>query len=204
MKGIANSVIKKAEGVFRAHGGTMRTREAIKAGIHPRTLYAMRDAGLVQRITRGLYRLVASPAIPHPDLVSVALRLPGGVICLVSALAFHHLTTQIPRHVNVALPRSARTPKIEYPPVATYRFGGRSFTEGVETHKISGTTVRVYGPEKTIADCFKFRNSIGLDIALEVLRSYRRRKAPRFDTLLKFAAIDRVEKVIRPYLEAML
>ena len=204
MKGVADSTIEVAEQVFRDHGGTMRTGDALNAGIHPRTLYAMRDAGLIQRITRGLHRLVESAASPHPDLVCVALRLPDAVICLVSALAFQELTTQIPHHVDVALPRSARTPRIEYPPVATYRFSGRCFSEGIETHDIGGIPVRVYGAEKTIADCFKFRSLIGLDIALEALRAYRRRKAPRFDDLMHFAAIDRVESVIRPYLETML
>jgi predicted transcriptional regulator of viral defense system len=119
-------------------------------------------------------------------------------------LAFHELTTQIPHEVHIALPRGAEEPRLEYPPIRIYRFTGKAYTEGVETLRLDGTTVRIYSIEKTLADCFKFRNKIGLDTVLEAVRFYRERKRVNVDELMRYAAICRVKKVIRPYLEALL
>jgi predicted transcriptional regulator of viral defense system len=116
------------------------------------------------------------PALGNPDLVSVALKVQGGVICLIAALAFHELTTQIPHEVYVALGRGARTPHLSYPPLRIFRFSGKAFTEGVEVHEIDGTSVRIYTREKALADCFKYRNEIGVDTALEAVKLYRQRK----------------------------
>lgn len=196
--------LERAVAVFKKHGGILRTSEALRAGIHPATLYAMRDAGILERISRGLYRLADNPPLGNPDLVTVAKRIPNGVICLISALAFHDLTTQIPHEVYLALPRGAEEPRLDFPPIRTFRFTGKSFTEGIETHPLEGVPVRVYGPEKTLADCFKFRNRIGLDTVIEALRFYRERRSMKVDELLHFAAICRVTKVMRPYLEAIL
>lgn len=190
--------------LFRCHGGVMRTSEALRLGIHPRTLYAMRDEGLLERLGRGLYRLADLPPLGNPDLVAVALKVPGGVICLISALAYHELTTQIPHEVYLALPRGAEPPRLEHPPVRVFWFTGKAFTEGVETHEVDGVPVRIYGAEKTLADCFKYRNKIGLDTAVEALRRYVRGRRARIDTLMTYARICRVEKVMRPYLEALL
>lgn len=190
--------------LFRRHGGVLRTRDALRLGIHPRTLYAMRDQGLLERLGRGLYRLADLPPLGNPDLVAVALKVPGGVICLISALAYHELTTQIPHEVYLALPRGAEPPRLEHPPLRVFWFTGKAFTEGVETHKVDGVPVRIYGAEKTLADCFKYRNKIGLDTAVEALRRYVRRGRTRFDMLMAYARICRVEKVMRPYLEALL
>jgi len=195
---------KEATEVFKKHGGVLRTAEALRSGIHPRTLYAMRDSGLLERVSRGVYRLAGSPPLGNPDLVTVATRIPGGVICLISALSFHELTTQIPHEVHVALPSGAEEPRLEHPPIRTYRFTGESFTEGIETHDVDGVGVRIYSPEKTIADCFRFRNRIGLDTAIEALRSYRERGRLRVDELMRYASICRVTTVIQPYLEAIL
>ena len=140
----------------------------------------------------------------NPDLVIVAARIPSGVFCLISALAFHEITTQIPHVVHVALPYGAEEPRIEHPPIKTYRFTGRAFTEGVESYNLDGVTVRTYSLEKTLADCFKFRKKIGLDTAVEALRLYRERKSIKVNDLMHYAAICRVEKIIRPYLEAIL
>ncbi len=194
----------RAAEIFRKHGGVLRTGEALRAGIHPGTLYAMRDSGLLERVSRGVYRLAGSPPLGNPDLVTVATRIPGGVICLISALSFHELTTQIPHEVHVALASGAREPRLDHPPIRTYRFTGQSFTAGVETHDVDGVGVRIYSPEKTLADCFKFRNRIGLDTAVEALRSYRERGGIRVDELMHYASICRVKKVIQPYLEAIL
>ena len=194
----------RAVAVFKKHGGILHTAQAIRAGIHPSTLYAMRDAGTLEVVSRGVYRLAGSTPLGNPDLVIVATRVPGGVICLISALAFHELTTQIPHEVHVALPRGAEKPRLDHPPVTTYRFSGKAFTEGVEIHKIDGVRISVYSPEKTLADCFKFRNKVGLDTAVEAVRLYRERKKVRVDDVMRYAAICRVNKIIRPYLEAFL
>jgi predicted transcriptional regulator of viral defense system len=199
---IPPSAVEAAARVFREAGGTLRTTAALRAGVHPRTLYAMRDSGSVERVGRGIYRLADVSLTTNPDLVVVARKVPAGVVCLVSALAFHELTTQIPHRVEIAIAPGARTPSLKYPPITAYRFGGRSLTEGVETHTIDGAPVRVFSAAKTVADCFKFRSRIGLDVAMEALRDYLRRRGRSVDDLLRFADIDRVRRVMTPYLEA--
>jgi len=190
--------------VFRNGGGVLRTAEALEAGVHPGTLYAMRDRGILERVSRGVYRLAEGMPLWNPDLVTVAARIPSGVICLISALSFHELTTQIPHEVYVALPKGAEEPRLSYPPVRTFRFSGRAFTEGIETHDLDGVQIRIYGREKTLADCFKFRNRIGLDVAVEALRFYFEQGKVDLDGLLRLASVCRVAKVMRPYIEAML
>ena len=151
-----------------------------------------------------MYRLVDSPPLSNPDLVTVAARVPGGVICLISALAFHGITTQIPHAVHLALPRGAEEPRLAFPPLKTYRFSRGAFSEGIGIHELDSVKVRIYGPEKTLADSFKFRNRIGLDTAIEALRLYRQHRELRVNHLIHYAQICRVEKVMRPYLEAIL
>jgi predicted transcriptional regulator of viral defense system len=164
----------------------------------------MRDSGALEVVSRGVYRLAGGEPLGNPDLITVAARVPGGVFCLISALAFHEITTQIPHEVHVALPRGAEEPRLDHPPIKTYRFTGESFTEGVEIHKLDGVNVRIYSPEKTLADCFKFRNRVGLDTAVEAVRFYARRRSVKVDDIMRYAVICRVEKIIRPYLEAIL
>jgi len=195
---------RQAKEEFSRRGGTLRTGEALDAGIHPRTLYAMRDAGVLVRLSRGLYRLAELPPLGNPDLVSVALKVPKGVVCLISALAYHELTTQIPHEVHVALARGAERPRLDYPPLRVFWFTGEAFTQGVSIHDVDGIPVRIYCPEKTLADCFKYRNKIGLDVAIEALRLYRDRGTVRTDDLMRFARVCRVARVMRPYLEALL
>jgi predicted transcriptional regulator of viral defense system len=193
----------RARKILIDHGGTLRTTEALAAGIHPRTLYAMRDAGEVALLARGVFRLGNLPPLGNPDLATVAKRIPGGVVCLISALAFHELTTQVPHEVHVAISRTARRPLLEYPPLHVYRFSAATFNAGIETHAIDRIPVRIYGAEKTLADCFKYRNKIGMDVVLEAMRTYRRRKRPRFQQVFEFAKLCRVDRVMRPYLEAL-
>lgn len=195
---------EQARAIFQRHGGTMRTSEAIKAGIYPRTLYQMRDQGLIEAIARGLYRLHDLPPLGNPDLVSVALKIPRGVICLISALSFHGMTTQVPHVVHVALVPGTEPPRLEHPPVRVSWFSGKVYSEGIEAHDIDGVPVRVYSPEKTLADCFKHRNKIGIDVAVEALKLYRKHRPLRADDLVRYAKICRVEKIMRPYLEAIL
>jgi predicted transcriptional regulator of viral defense system len=194
---------KEAVNAFRNNGGILRMSEAVQAGISRRTLYAMRDEGVLEQLSRGVYRLASLPGLGAPDLVAVATRIPNGVVCLISALAFHDLTTQIPHAVDVAIARGAEKPRIDYPPVNVYWFSGEAFTRGIETPKIDGKLVRVYGPEKSIADAFKYRNKIGMEIALEALRNWRARRGSNVERLLRYARVCRVERVMRPYLEAM-
>jgi len=194
----------RAVDVFKNHGGILRTAQALRSGIHPDTLYTMRDSGVLEMVSRGVYRLADSTPLSNPDLVTVATRVPGGVICLISALAFHEITTQIPHAVCMALPRGAEEPRLDHPPIKTYRFTGKAYTEGVEPHELDGVIAHIYSPEKTLADCFKFRNRVGLDTAVEAVRFYRERKHVKVEDLMRFATICRVTKIIRPYLEALL
>ncbi len=194
----------RAKAVFRSHSGVLRTRDAIKHGIHPRILYALREAGVVERLSRGVYRLADLPPLTNQDLVTVSLRVPHGVVCLISALAFHELTTQIPHAVYVALERGSKVPKLEHPPLRVYWFTGDAFAAGIQSHELDGVSVRVYDAEKTIADCFKYRNKLGLDVAIEALRLWRRQKRRNIGRLMAYARICHVERVIRPYVEALI
>ena len=195
---------QKAIALFRQHGGTLRTAEALRLGIHPRTLYAMRDTGVLERLSRGFYRLAEFPPLSNPDLVTVALNIPQAVICLVSALAFHELTTQVPHAVDLALPRGAERPRLDYPPLRIFWFSGPAWSEGVETHQVDDVPVRIYSLEKSVADAFKYRRKIGLDVALEALKQYRQHRDFDVSRLLHYARICRVENVIKPYIEALL
>lgn len=195
---------QRALAVFGEHGGILRTRDALRKGIHPRTIYALRDDGRLERLSRGLYRLTAASSLENPDLVAVALRVPHGVVCLLSALAFHELTTQIPHEVYLAIARGAEAPRIDDPPVRTFWFSGRSFTAGVEVHRLDGAPVRVYSREKTIADCFRYRNKIGLDACLEAIRFYKQQGKVNVDALLQYARLRGVARGLTPYLEAIL
>ncbi len=201
---IEQKTYRKQAAVFRREGGVLRTTEAIRAGIAPRDLYSMRDEGVVEYLSRGIYRLSAMTPLSKPDLVSVSLRAPHGVVCLISALAFYELTAQIPHEVYVAIDRFTRPPRVDYPPVRVFKFSGEAFTEGVKTHRIDGFQVKIYNPEKTIADCFKFRNKTGNDTAIEALKLYCGRRRKDIDALMRYAGICRVDKIIKPYLEALL
>jgi predicted transcriptional regulator of viral defense system len=188
---------------FRQHQGLLRTSHAIRLGIRPRTLYALRDGGTLVQVSRGLYRLADLPPLSQPDLVTVALKIPRAVICLVSALDFHDLTTQIPHAMHLALPGDAERPRLDYPPIRLFWFSGQAYTAGVEVHDLGGIQVNIYSPEKTVADCFKYRNKIGLDVALEALRRCRANQGCDLTRLQRFSRICRVEKLLRPYLEAL-
>ncbi len=189
---------------FRAAGGLLRTRDALKAGIHPRTLYELRDEGRIEQMSRGLFRLADAPPLGEPDLVTVAIKVPDGVLCLISALAWHKLTTQIPHEIYVAIPRNAEPPRIDYPPVRHFWFSGDAYSTGIEVHTVDDVKIRVYSREKTLADCFKYRNRIGLDTVLEALKAYRQSGSVNVESLMHFAGICRVKRVMTPYLEAVL
>ena len=194
--------IEKALNIFREHNDLLRTSQAIELGIAPRTLYAMHDAGLLVKITRGVFRLAEAAPLSDADLIQVALRIQKGVICLISALAYHNLTTQIPHQIYVAIPLHAEKPRLKYPPVRLFWFSRSVYSAGIDEHLIDGTSVSMYSREKTIADCFKYRNKIGLDISIEALKEGLDRGC-KIALIMKYARIDRVENVIRPYMEAL-
>ena len=196
------SACEKAKQIIRKGNGIIRTSEAIQAGIHPRTLYQLRDTGDLEQISRGIYRFPEIETVSDPDLVIVAKRIPNSVICLISALSFHEITTQIPHEISVAIPKDSKSPLIDYPPIQVYKFSKNSLQKGIETYQIAGVTVQVYSPEKTLADCFKFRNKIGMDIVLEALKLYKSRMKFDHKKILKYAKICRVDKIVLPYLEA--
>jgi predicted transcriptional regulator of viral defense system len=186
----------------RRHGSVSR-REVAEAKIHTQTLSRLVRAGTLERVARGRYRLPNAPVTEHHGLALVAAAAPKAVICLLSALSFHQIGTQLPHEVWIALDRRSRRPSLTYPHLHVVRFGGDALTEGVETHRIEGETVRVYSVAKTIADTFKYRNKIGLDVALEALREAWRARRFTMDTMYLYARICRVERVMRPYLEAL-
>jgi predicted transcriptional regulator of viral defense system len=196
--------MKQAERVFLQRGGVLKTSDALDAGIHPRTLYALRDNGVITALSWGIYCLTGRDDVVQPDLVSIALRVPRGVVCLISALSYHNITTEIPHELSVAIPRGVTPAQIGYPPVRFFLYGKEVYDAGIETHEINKVSVRVYSPEKTVADCFRFRNKIGLDVAIEALKLVRKRKKSSPRQLLHYARICRVDRVMKPYLEALL
>jgi len=154
-------------------------------------------------VARGLYRLPSAPITQNHSLALVTAVVPKAVVCLLSALSFHQLGTQLPREVWIALDRRTRRPVLNFPPLRVVRFGGAALTRGIATHRVEGETVRVYSVAKTIADAFKYRNKIGLEVALEALREGWRARRFTMDEIHRYARICRVERVMRPYLEAL-
>ncbi len=196
-------VFEREVELFRQRGGVLRMAEALRLGLNRKTLYAMRDAGVVVPVSRGVYRLASLDPLACPDLVTVAMRVPQGVLCLISALSFHELTTQVPHTIDVAIERGKTKPRLDYPPTRFFWFSGPAFHEGIETHVLDGVPVRIYDPEKTLVDCFRYRNQLGMDVALEALRIWRARRKKKLDVLLKYASMRHVERAMRPYLQAM-
>ena len=182
--------------------GILTSREATRKGIHSQVLTRLVSDGVLDRVARGQYRLPDAPIGEHHALALVASAVPAGVICLLSALAFHGIGTQMPLRVWVAIDRRARGPTVDWPPLRVVRFGGEALTSGVEVHHVEGVAVRVFAPAKTVADLFKYRNKVGLDVALEALRDVWSRNLATIDELHRYARVCRVERVMRPYLEA--
>lgn len=183
--------------------GILRPSDLDEMGVPRVYLTRLTASGRLEKAGRGLYRLPENPLSEHESLVAVATRVPQAVFCLLTALQFHELTTQLPRQIWIAMPRGSHTPRIDYPPVKMIQFSGEAYAQGIEVHERDQVTLRVYGIAKTIADCFKHRNKIGLDVALEALKDARSRKKVSADDLWRFAKICRVANVMRPYLEAV-
>lgn len=183
--------------------GMLRPGDLEGVGAARVLLSRMTASGQLEKVGRGLYRLPGAHASEHETLVTVAAKVPQAVFCLLTALQFHGLTTQLPRQVWIAMPRGSHVPRLDYPPVKMVQFTGEAYSEGVEVFERDQMPLRVYGVAKTVADCFKHRNKIGLDVALEALRDARSQKKASADDLWHFAKICRVANVMRPYLEAI-
>jgi predicted transcriptional regulator of viral defense system len=196
--------IKTILQAIKHRGGLIRMAEAIDMGISRYTLYSLLNKGKLEQISRGIFRLAELPPISEPDLVAVSVRSPRSVICLLSALSFHNITTAIPHKIAIAVSRGSQTPKIDSLPLDVHRFSKAAFESGIEEHNIDGATVRIYNKEKTLADCFKFRNKIGMDIVLESLKLYKEHAHLKIDDLFKYAQICRVDKIMEPYVDALM
>ena len=183
--------------------GVLRARALVEQGLSRYQIKEMADKGQLLHLGRGLYSLPNSPVTENHDLAQVAARVPHGVICLASALQFHGLTTQNPWRIHLMLRRGARPPHIEHPPLFLVYAGGESYSAGIEEHVVEGVRVRVTGVAKTIADCFKYRSKVGLDVALEALKQTLQEKRATRTEIRCYAQICRVENVMRPYLEAL-
>lgn len=197
------SKLELAIATFRKAGGILTMSEAIALGIHRRELYALRDSGDLEIVSRGIYRLIEMPEPSLPDFIPVAKKIPNGVICLISALAFHEITTQIPHFVYVALPSAAHRPAISYPPMRFFWYSEKLLKTGVEELIIDGCTVKIFDVEKTLVDCIKFRNKIGMDVVLEALKMYWRGRKTNLEKLFEYAKIFRVEKILKPIMETI-
>ena len=186
-----------------AERGLIRPRDLTERGLPTVALTRLVRQGRLQRVGRGLYAHPDRPVSEHNALAEVARKHPQAIVCLLSALRFHDLTTQSPFEVWLAIPNKARAPKMDYPPLRIVRFSGAALTRGVEDHVIDGVPVRVTSVARTVADCFKFRNKIGLDVALESLQEAWRAKRASMDELWRYATLCRVANVMRPYMESL-
>lgn len=186
-----------------ARKGLLRANDLSEIDVPRIVLTRLTAAGRLEKVGRGLYRLPGAQASEHESLVTVARRVPQAVFCLLSALQFHELTTQLPRQVWIAMPRGSHLPRIDYPPLKMVQMSDEAYASGVEEHLHDGVTLYVTSAAKTVADCFKHRNKIGLDVALEALKDARASNKASVDEIWRFAKICRVANVIRPYLESI-
>ncbi len=196
------SAVDRALAVARS-AGIARTKDFEREGLARPYLKRLEQQGLIVREGRGLYSVPGAPVTEHHSLAEAAKRMPRGVVCLLSALRFHEIGTQDPHEVWMAIAEKAWRPRSERPPLRIVRFSAAALARGVQTHRIEGVPVRIFSPAKAVADCFKYRNKIGLDVALEALRDSWRRRLCTMDDLWKYARICRVANVMRPYLESL-
>ncbi len=198
------SASERAIALLRRQPGLLRLHELHALGIHPETVQALKASGQLEARSRGLYQFRDAEPLGDPDLVVVAKRVPGAVFCLLTALAFHELTTQNPHEVHIALKRGRRRPRVEHPPLHVYWWGPAALSTGVERHERDGTELLITSPERSVADAFHYRKELGIDLAVESLRAWRERRGARPDALLSAARVVRAERIVKPYLEALL
>jgi predicted transcriptional regulator of viral defense system len=199
---MSKTKVEQAVALVRRHG-VIRPRDLAAQGIPREYLVRLHRQGVLDRPARGVYVLAAAEPSENQSLVEACKRVPHGVVCLLSALRFHQLTTQAPFEVWLAIGVKARLPKLDYPPVRIVRFSGSALTSGIEKHAFQGVTVRITNPARTVVDCFKYRHKIGLDVAIEALAEAWRGGRATADDLWRAATVDRVANVMRPYLEAV-
>jgi predicted transcriptional regulator of viral defense system len=197
------SAQEKAIEFIKAAGGLIRTNEALERGIHRRTLYGLRDEGILIQVSRGLFQLADIEIPAQVSLAEVSKRVPNGVVCLISALAFHELTTQTPHYVWLAVERKARKPKIKYPPLRVFFFSGDMFSQGIKIINVMNQKVKIYNAPKTVIDCFRWQKAVGLDVAIEAVKEYLKRRDSSPSELVHYAKLCKVEKLVRPYLQAI-
>jgi predicted transcriptional regulator of viral defense system len=197
------SAQEKAIEFIKAAGGLIRTNEALERGIHRRTLYGLRDEGTLIQVSRGLFQLADIEIPAQVSLAEVSKRVPNGVVCLISALAFHELTTQTPHYVWLAVERKARKPKIKYPPLRVFFFSGDMFSQGIKIINVMNQKVKIYNAPKTVIDCFRWQKAVGLDVAIEAVKEYLKRRDSSPSELVHYAKLCKVEKLVRPYLQAI-
>lgn len=183
--------------------GMLRPTHLQAIGISRVILTRLTSSGQLEKVGRGLYRLAGAPVSEQESLATIAVRVPQAVFCLLTALQIHELTTQLPRQIWIAMPRGSHTPKLDYPPVKMVQFSGDAFSEGIEVIQTDQVALRVYCVAKTVADCFKHRNKIGLDVAIEALKDALSQKKASANDLWRYAKISRVANVMRPYLETL-
>ena len=188
---------------FAQHRGMVRAADLRERGWSPQLLLRLHQTGQLQRISRGLYSLPNAEITEHHTLIEVCQRVPKGVLCLLTALQYHGLGTQMPHAVWLALPEGTQTPALAYPTLRIARLRGEAYSEGIQTVTEHGAPIRVYSVAKTVTDCFKFRNKIGIDVALEALKDAWHNQRATMAELRHFARINRVEKVMQPYLESV-
>ncbi len=186
-----------------ARMGVLRPLDLASHGIPRVTLTRLMRAGLLERVGRGLYSLPNADFSEHHAFAEAFKQVPNGIVCLLSALRFHELTTQAPFEVWLAIDRKARKPLVKYPPLRFVRFAGEALTYAIQEHLIDGVMIRLTSPARTVVDCFRYRNKIGLDVAIEALRDYRRLRKGTIDELWEAAGVRRITTIIRPYLEAL-
>ena len=189
---------------IRKKGGFAKYSDLIKAGFYKAIIGEALNSGELERISRGIYSLSETPDISHPDLVTVSAVVPKGIICLITALSFHEVTDEIPHYTDVAIPAQSRSKKIYNFPVRYYRFSKKTWGAGVEEHDIDGHKIKVYSLAKTIADCFRFRNQVGIDVARSALKNAFEQKKVSHQEIMKYASICQVTHLIKPILETLL
>jgi len=200
---MARPITKSAALLRMARKGPIRARDLEGAGIPRAYLQRLCERGLLERIERGLYKLPDAPVTELNSVAQVAARVPQATVCLLSALQLHELTTEVPHAVWIMIERHGRTPKLTYPKLEVVRASGAARTQGLETRTVEGVKVSLTTPAKTVADCFRYRGHVGLDVAIDALRDYLRKYRSGIDALVTSAKADRIYPLMRPYLEAL-
>jgi predicted transcriptional regulator of viral defense system len=198
-----NDKNKRISKIVKAHKGYAASKTILAKGVHTRSIKSAMEEGLITKVKHGLYRLTDTPVISNQSFVDISHAIPEGVICMLSALSYYELTTFNPTVISVAIHRKSWKPKIEYPPVEFYYFSTKQFEAGIDTIMLDGHKIHIYCPEKTICDCIRYRNKLGIDVAKEALSEYLKRKNRDLEKLMKYAEICRVQSIMKTWLNVI-